>query len=281
MIAVRFLRLCLPAYCLFVMAACAFAQARAEPADYEPRLGQYGKDVMWLPTAQALADKMLNLAKVTAQDYVIDLGSGDGRIVITAAKRGAHALGIEYNPDLVALSQRHAVREGVSDRARFVEGDIFESDFSPATVITLFLLPELNQRLRPILLDLKPGTRIVSNSFDMEEWPPDQSVSVGREEGCQAYCEAFLWIVPGKVEGCWRTDQGGELILEQEFQRISGTLKTGKDRLPIAEGSLSGNQILFSIGDVRYTGEVFGQTMRGTYQSAGRTGPWHANRIKP
>ena len=138
---------------------------------------------MWIPTAQALAEKMLNLAQVTPQDYVIDLGSGDGRIVITAAKRGARALGIEYNPDLVALSKRNAAREGVGDKARFIEADIFKSDFTQATVITMFLLPELNLQLRPTILDLKPGTRIVSNSFDMGEWQADQTVAVSRDGG--------------------------------------------------------------------------------------------------
>jgi len=282
MITARFLRPCVLALCLFVMAAGVIARAQQqEPTEYQPEIGQDGKDVIWIPTARPLAEKMLNLAKVTSRDYVIDLGSGDGRIVIAAAKRSARALGIEYNPDLVVLSKRHAIREGVSDKARFVQADIFESDFSQATVITMFLLPELNLRLRPILLDLKPGTRIVSNSFDMEEWSPDQSVSVSQQEGCNStYCEAFLWIVPEKVEGNWRTTQG-DLNLEQRFQMISGTLKTGRDRLPIANGSLSGNEIRFSIGDVHYTGQVIGQTMQGTFQSAGRTGQWRANRIKP
>ena len=152
------------------MTVCGFAQTPPENDEYQPTDGQVGKDVMWIPTAQALAEKMLNLAQVTPQDYVIDLGSGDGRIVITAAKRGARALGIEYNPDLVALSKRNAAREGVGDKARFIEADIFKSDFTQATVITMFLLPELNLQLRPAILDLKPGTRIVSNSFDMGEW---------------------------------------------------------------------------------------------------------------
>jgi SAM-dependent methyltransferase len=282
MITARFLRPFALALCLFVMAGGVLARAQQQaPTEYQPEVGQEGKDVIWVPTALALAEKMLNLAKVTARDYVIDLGSGDGRIVIAAAKRGASALGIEYNPDLVALSQRHAAREGVSEKARFMKADIFESDFSQATVITMFLLPELNLKLRPLLLDLKPGTRIVSNSFDMEEWQPDQSVFVSQQEGCDnTYCEAFLWIVPEKVEGRWRTAQG-ELNLEQHFQMISGTLKTGKDRLPIANGSLSGNEIRFSIGDAQYTGQVVGQAMQGTFQSAGRTGQWRANRIKP
>src|SRR3954463_2181146 len=153
----------------------AWAQATATQAPYEPKVGQAGKDVVWVPTPQALVNKMLDMAKVTPSDYLIDLGSGDGRTVITAAKRGLKALGIEYNPDMVALSQRNAAAAGVSDKATFVKADIFESDFSKATVITMFLLPSLNLQLRPKLLDLAPGTRVVSNSFRMEAWEPDQT----------------------------------------------------------------------------------------------------------
>ena len=211
-------------FILSVMAVCGFAQTPSQNNEYQPREGQVGKDVMWIPTAQALAEKMLNLAQVTSQDYVIDLGSGDGRIVIAAAKRGARALGIEYNPDLVALSKRNAAREGVGDKARFIEGDIFKSDFTQATVLTMFLLPELNIQLRPAILDLKPGTRIVSNYFDMGEWRADESVAVGRDEGCDTvYCQAYLWIVPAKVEGTWKLPQG-EVELRQSFQMISGEL---------------------------------------------------------
>jgi len=142
---------------------------------FTPQSGQGGKDVVWVPTLQALVDAMLNMANVTSADYVIDLGSGDGRLVITAAKRGAKALGIEYNPDMVELARRSALEEGVGARATFKNADLFESDFSKATVLTLFLLPSLNLRLRPIILDMKPGTRIVSNTFDMDEWEPDQT----------------------------------------------------------------------------------------------------------
>ena len=150
--------------------------ALAQPAkEYQPEVGQDGKDVIWVPTPQALVDKMLDMAKVTPKDYVIDLGSGDGRTVITAAKRGSKALGIEYNPDMVELSKRNAAKEGVSDKATFVKADLFESDFSQAQVITMFLLSSINLKLRPKILDLKPGTRIVSNTFDMGDWKPDQT----------------------------------------------------------------------------------------------------------
>src|SRR5262250_3520007 len=145
-----------------VTTLCVQAKAAQE---FQPQVGQEGKDVIWVPTPQALVNKMLDMGKVTAKDYVIDLGSGDGRTVITAAKRGARAMGIEYNPDMVELAKRNAAKEGVSSRATFVKADLFETDVSKATVITLFLLPDINLRLRPRILDLKPGTRVVSNTF--------------------------------------------------------------------------------------------------------------------
>ena len=129
-----------------------------------------------MPTSQALVDKMLDMAKVTPQDFVIDLGSGDGRTVITAAKRGARAMGIEYNPDMVELSKRNAAAAGLSeDKAKFMKADLFETDFTQATVITMFLLPSINLKLRPKILDMKPGTRVVSNTFTMEDWEPDET----------------------------------------------------------------------------------------------------------
>jgi len=279
MAAARFLRQFLMILCLSLMAAGVFAQTQPSDGEYQPQLGQIGKDVIWLPTAQALADKMLNLAQVTPRDFVIDLGSGDGRIVITAAKRGARALGIEYNPDLVALSKRNAAREGVGDKVQFVKADLFESDFSKATVITMFLLPELNLQLRPAILNLKPGTRVVSNSFDMGEWIADRTVAVSRGEGCDStYCQAHLWIVPARVEGTWKLPQG-KLTLEQSFQMISGALNAGADRVPIADGSLAGDQISFSIGSAQYIGRVNGNAMEGTFNSAGKTARWHATRL--
>ncbi len=180
----------------------ALGQASAPAKDYEPQVGQGGKDVIWVPTPQALVDRMMEMAKVTPQDYVIDLGSGDGRTVITAAKLGAKALGIEFNPDMVELSKRNAAKEGVGDKAVFVNGDIFQSDFSQATVVTMFLLSSLNLKLRPILLDMKPGTRVVSNTFNMGDWEADQIVEAKGE--CTSYCRAFLWIIPAKVEGTWQ-----------------------------------------------------------------------------
>jgi SAM-dependent methyltransferase len=242
---------------LSVAIAGGIAQAQ-QAKEYQPEVGQAGKDVVWVPTPQALVDKMLDMAKVTPNDYVIDLGSGDGRTVITAAKRGSKALGIEYNPEMVELSKRASVKEGVSDKASFVKADLFESDFSQAQVITMFLLPSINVKLRPKILDLKPGTRIVSNSFDMEEWKPDETATV---EGCNNWCTAHLWIVPAKVGGSWKLPQG-ELTLKQTFQMISGTLKNGTAATQVS-GKLNGDQITFTAGNVQYSGRVSGNWMEG------------------
>ncbi|MDI7261628.1 MAG: class I SAM-dependent methyltransferase [Thermodesulfobacteriota bacterium] len=278
MIPSRFVRQSLLILCLFMLmfTACVFVQA-ATNKEYEPVEGQGGKDVIWVPTSLVLVNKMLDMAKVTPQDYVIDLGSGDGRTVITAAKRGARALGIEYNPDMVALSKRNAVREGITDKAQFVQGDIFESDFSQATVIAMFLLEDLNIRLRPQILDLKPGTRVVSNTFTMGEWTADEIVTAEKKEGCESYCTAYLWIVPAKVEGTWMLPQG-ELRLNQSFQMISGTLKSGTNTAPVMNGKLNGDQISFSVGNAKYTGRVSGSTMQGTFESGGNTTKWNATK---
>jgi predicted RNA methylase len=225
-----------------------------------------------VPTPQALVDKMLDMAKVTPKDYVMDLGSGDGRTVITAAKRGVKASGIEYNPDMVELSKRNAAKEGVSDRASFVNADLFESDFSQATVITLFLLPDINIRLRPKILDMKPGTRVVSNSFTMGEWKADATADAGA--GCGSWCTAYLWIVPAKVEGAWRLPQG-ELALKQNFQMISGTLESGNGATPITNGKVNGEQISFTAGGTQYTGRVNGDMME---LNGGSGGSWKASR---
>ena len=261
-------------FALFFAVIAATASAQAQPAkdDYKPQVGQEGKDVIWVPTPQALVDKMLDMAKVTAKDYVIDLGSGDGRTVITAAKRGAKALGIEYNPDMVELSKRNAAKESVSDRANFVKADLFESDFSEATVITMFLLPGINIQLRPKILDLRPGTRIVSNSFTMGEWAADEEGTV--KNGCASYCTALLWIVPAKVEGTWQLPQG-ELALQQTFQMVSGTLRSGNVSTPITNGRLNGDQITFTAGGNQYSGYVNGNVMEG---KVGSGDTWKATR---
>jgi len=258
---------------LLLAAAGTFAQAQQTGKEYAPKEGQPGKDVIWLPTRETVMDKMLDLAQVTSQDYVIDLGSGDGRTVIAAAKRGARALGIEYNPDLVELSKRNAATEGVADKTRFITADIFESDFSRASVITLFLLPELNLKLRPQLLGLKPGTRIVSNTFPMGDWMPDATADVEGE--CATYCTALLWIVPARVEGTWKHSQG-QLALTQNYQMISGTLTSEGKSVPIANGQLRGNDVSFTVGNAQYTGQVTASGMRGDFRAGGRTGTWSA-----
>jgi precorrin-6B methylase 2 len=245
------------------VATTAFGQTQTQTKPFEPQVGQPGKDVVWVPTSQALVDKMLDLAKVTANDTVYDLGSGDGRTVITAAKRGARAFGIEYNPDMVELSKKNAKEAGVSeDRATFMKADLFETDFSKATVITMFLLPDINLRLRPKILDMAPGTRIVSNTFTMGEWEADVTETV--TEGCTTWCTALHWLVPAKVEGAWTIAQGGELALTQTFQKVSGTLRNGANTVPITEGKLRGDEITFKAGTTTYTGRVSGNTIKGT-----------------
>jgi Methyltransferase domain len=276
MTAFQFARGAAAALCLSLFAAAGFAQDKPASQEYQPEVGQSGKDVVWVPTSQALVDRMLELGKLTPKDYHIDLGSGDGRTVITAAKRGATALGIEYNPDMVALSQRNAAKEGVSGKATFVKADLFETDFSKATLITLFLLPDINLKLRPKILDLRPGTRIVSNSFTMGEWEHDRSVQATEKEGCQSYCTAYLWIVPAKVGGNWRLADG-ELTLKQSFQMITGTLKSG-GRETAVKGRLNGEQISFKAGNAQYTGRVSGDAIKGTLKSGAAAAEWSATR---
>jgi Methyltransferase domain len=260
--------------CVLALAAIAVGQAPQTKA-FEPQVGQPGKDVVWVPTTQGLVDKMLDMAKMTPQDYVIDLGSGDGRTVITAAKRGARAMGIEYNPDMVELSKRNATKEGVTQKANFVKADLFETDFSQATVITMFLLPDINLKLRPKILDLKPGTRIVSNTFTMGDWKADETSSI--TEGCSNWCTALLWIVPAKVEGSWKLPQG-ELKLTQTFQEISGTLSNGSNTTNITNGKMHGAEISFTAGDAQYTGLVANNTITGTMKSRGTSSNWKATR---
>jgi len=258
---------------LFLSVTIGGGVAQAQPAEeYEPKVGQEGKDVIWVPTPETLVEKMLDVARVTPKDYVIDLGSGDGRTVISAAKRGARALGIEYNPNLVELSKRNAANEGVGDLATFVKADLFESDLSQATVITMFLLPDINMRLRPRILDLKPGTRIVSNTFTMGAWSADQIVTA--DDHCVSYCAAYFWIVPAKVEGTWQLPQE-ELTLIQSFQMISGTLMSGNNTTQFINGRLEGNRITFTAGDQEYVGRVNGNVMEGSVSS---DGVWKATR---
>ncbi len=258
----------------------AFGQAAAK-SEYQPEVGQSGKDVIWVPTPDSLVAKMLSMAKVTAKDVVIDLGSGDGRTVIAAAKIGAEAQGIEYNPDMVALSTKRAAEAGVTGKAKFMKADIFESDFSKATVMTMYLLPELNLRLRPKLLEMKPGTRLVSHAFTMGEWEPDEQASVdGRN--------AMLWIVPAKVQGNWTLKGGGaaayDVVLAQEFQKLSGTARQGQHSAKIEEGRVNGEQVSFSFAGAggtkqRFAGKINGTHMDGTLPAGNVTDiKWTAER---
>jgi hypothetical protein len=272
----RCVRLSLFVLVFSMIATCVFAQEAAK-TEFQPVVGQAGKDVIWVPTCQEMVNKMLDMAKVTPSDFVVDLGSGDGRTVITAAKRGARALGIEYNANMVALSKRNAEKEGLGDRTQFINADLFQTDFSQATVVTMFLLPDINTRLRPQILDMKPGTRIVSNTFTMGEWTADETATVEGSD-CSIYNTPLLWIVPAKVQGTWKSSEG-QLTLKQSFQMVSGTLNSGTNIGPVTNGKLSGEIINFSVGNVNYTGRVSGETMQGTLDAAGKAGTWSAIRI--
>jgi precorrin-6B methylase 2 len=256
---------------LMLLIVGAAAVASAQEKGYEPTPGQAGKDVVWVPTPQELVEKMLDMAQVTPQDVVIDLGSGDGRNVIAAAKRGARAIGFEFNPDMVALSRRRAKEAGVADRATFVEGDMFEADISKATVLALFLLPSNLDKLAPKFLTLKPGTRIVNNTFNVTGWDADASETI--EGTCTSWCTAMLNIVPARVAGTWRVGSS-DLTLTQDFQVVSGTLGS----TAIAGGRLRGDQIAFKVGDTEYTGKVTGDRMEGTATAGGKTQNWSASK---
>lgn len=250
----------LVAACSAAFSTFPLAQAQKAPSTYEPTSGQEGKDVVWVPTPQVVVDKMLDLAKVGPRDFVMDLGSGDGRTVITSAKRGARALGVEYNPDMVELSKRSSEKEGVAGKATFVKADLFETDFSRATVITMFLLPEINLKLRPKILDLKPGTRIVSNTFTMGEWIADETVEIGANAGCDSsWCTALLWVVPARVAGTYKVPKG-ELILKQEFQNLSGGLRTEGKTFALS-GKVRGEDISFTAGGRTYRGRMNGKML--------------------
>jgi len=251
------LRKALPFLSLAFLSIAACAQTQTAPATaYTPSVGQAGKDVVWVPTPQALVDRMLDMARLTKSDYLMDLGSGDGRTVITAAKRGATAHGVEYNPDMVKLSRDAAQKEGVAAKATFQQADLFTVDLNKASVITMFLLPEINLKLRPKILQLRPGTRIVSNSFTMGDWKPDETASAETTANCESWCTAYLWIVPAQVAGRHKLPNG-EVTLKQEFQTLSGTLTVEGRTVPI-EGKVRGDQVSFKAGGKDYTGRFAG-----------------------
>jgi SAM-dependent methyltransferase len=270
------------ALCGLLLAAGAVAQTPEKSTErpiYEPEYGQPGKDVVWVPTPEIVVDTMIELAKVTADDFVIDLGSGDGRLVIAAAKRGAQALGIEYDDNLVAYAQRSAQQQGVAGRAQFLKADIFATDFSQATVLTLFLLPEMNVRLRPQILAMKPGTRVVANYFGIGDWSADEAVHLPDKEKdkCGNYCVAYLWYVPANVDGKWDTPQG-ELTLIQGYQYVKGWLETAAGTRYIAQGRVRGDTLNFMIDGVSYSGRVSGDAMDGAVRHEGGAATWKATR---
>jgi SAM-dependent methyltransferase len=273
--------------CIVVLAAASgLAQTPATQEQYKPTVGQPGKDAVWVPTSEALVAKMFDMAKLTPQDFVMDLGSGDGRTIIAAAKRGARGLGVEYNQDLVDLSKRLAAEAGVSDKASFVQGDMYEADVSKATVLALFLLPSNLEKLAPKFLKLRPGTRIVANTFWIEGWPPDEMEIL--ENGCENWCKSLLFIVPAPVEGTWRLARG-ELVLKQNFQMVTGTA-TGFQMVAgthasdgvaaTIAGKLRGADFTFTVGEAEYTATVNGDTMKGTVRSGSRTAEWSATRVR-
>ena len=253
---------------LLVAGAASFAQNQAKP--FEPVEGQAGKDVPWVPTPNELVEKMLDVAKVTPQDFVIDLGSGDGRNVIAAARRGARALGVEYNPDLVELSKNRAAQAGVADRAQFVQGDMYLADISKASVMALFLLPQNMLRLRDKFLALQPGSRIVSNTFSIEGWDPDYYEII---PNCAEWCTVYLWIVPAKIDGVWQTPEG-TLTLTQAYQHFSGSRGTR----PVADGKITGDQVSFTLAGSTFAVRAIGDRLEGTVSTNGKTTAWRATR---
>jgi len=259
--------------CLSLVAT-ADARTRAEcERDYKPQVGQAGKDVVWVPTPDELVSKMLTIAKVTSKDYVVDLGAGDGKIAIAAGRDfGATALGIEYNPEMARLAQCFVQAAGVGNKVKVIQGDIFKEDFSKATVVTMYLLPELNLRLRPIILNMKPGTRVTSHQFTMGDWEADQTIEM-------EYRSAYLWIVPAKVEGSWTFREtsgapGFMVSLSQSFQKIKGEANVGYNKNPLTAQTLRGDAITFTFSDDKgqtrtFTGTVAGNEMNGTLRGPG------------
>ena len=255
---------------LLVTGAAAKTRAECE-RDYTPQVGQAGKDVIWVPTPDALVNQMLVMAKVTSKDYVVDLGAGDGKIAIAAGKNfGATAIGIEYNPDMAKLGQCYAEAAGVADKVKIIRGDIFKEDFSKATVVTMYLLPELNLCVRHRLLAMTPGTRVTSHSFTMGEWQADEPFEV-------EYRNAYLWIVPARVGGNWSFRGGNAeftLALSQSFQKIGGDVTIGGRKQPVVGASLKGNDIRFSFNDAKgvtqhFSGTVQGNTITGSLRATG------------
>lgn len=259
--------------CLTLPGVAAAQQPGSPPTKFEPVSGQAGKDVVWVPSPPDMVNKMMEMARVGPGDLVIDLGSGDGRNIIAAAKLGASALGVEYNPDMVELSRQLARAAGVADKAQFVQADMYEYDISKATVLALFLLPVNMNRLAPKFYNLAPGSRIVANTFGIDGWEPDQRVTLPASSECEAWCEVLLWIVPAKIGGTW-TLPNGSMTLTQEYQHVQGTIDIGGKTQTVAMGRLRGNEITFKVGDSIYKGIVDGNRMAGTLTTPNGDLPW-------
>jgi precorrin-6B methylase 2 len=271
---IRLARGRITAFCLVSLLAAATIQAQQPPAKpFEPVEGLAGKDVPWVPTPNELVERMLDAAKVTPQDFVIDLGSGDGRNVIAAARRGATALGVEYNPDLVELSKKRAAEAGVAAKATFVHGDMYEADISKASVLALFLLPQNMTRLREKFLALKPGSRVVSNTFSIEGWDPDYYEVI---PNCLEWCTLYLWVVPANIQGTWRTPEG-TLTLTQAYQKFSGSRGTR----PVDNGTIKGDRVSFTLSGTTYALRAAGDRLSGTATTNGKSVAWSATRVTP
>lgn len=266
------LRRAMALLCLAVLPIAALAQSADKP--FTPMAGMPGKDVSWVPVSPVMMNKMMELAKVGPGDVVVDLGSGDGRMVLNAARHGAHGIGVELNADLVKFSRSQAEKEGFADRTRFVTQDLFAFDLNHASVITLFLSSVINMKLRPGILNLKPGTRIVGNTFTMGDWQHDDIVRVDSKPGCNFNCEAYLWVVPARVAGTWQL-RNGQLKLEQRFQMLTGTMSAGGSSVPV-EGRIRGDQITITAPAVEFTGRIAGMEMGGTVKINGVPNGWHA-----
>jgi SAM-dependent methyltransferase len=278
-------RLLAPLFACLLLAGIATAQPAAPTEEYRPSVGQAGKDVIWVPTPDALVTRMLQAARTTRNDLVYDLGAGDGKIAIAAAREfGAYAVGIEYDPKMAEHARANVRKAGVEDKVKIVTGDIFVEDFSKATVVTLYLLPQLNQKLRPQILAMKPGTRVVSHQFHMGEWEPDETMKV-------EFRDAYLWIVPADVAGSWtlketRGSVEATVIVVQQFQRIGGTSTAGGRTQPLLGASVAGNVVEFTFAAAdgrlqRARAAVDGDTMAGDLLWSGTSSPFTARRTRP
>jgi hypothetical protein len=270
---------------LLAVASFAVVAQPATAPDYEPKVGQTGKDVIWVPTPDDVVERMLRMARTTASDYVVDLGAGDGKIAIAAASLfKARALGIEYNPEFARFAQSNVVKAGVADRARVIEGDIFTTDFRKADVVTMYLLPHLNLKLRPQLLSMRPGTRVVTHSFDMDDWEPDDHSTVNGRD-------VYLYVIPATAMGQWTAEvQSGknkerfELAIMQRYQKLEGSAQFGTLRAGLRDARLSGAELRFAFMDQQgvrrdFTGRIAGARMQGTFvNDKGQKGRWTAAR---